>query len=141
MFRQQKSTHSYLEILHDFSEEIEKIMVAILFTIAGIYVSHGFLDDFQWYMIPAALVIVFLIRPITGYISLIATDLPREKKWIISFFGIRGIVSIYYLLYAFYHAEFEQAKQTLALVTVVIIISVFVHGLSARPVMKKWVPK
>ena len=141
MFRQQESTHSYLEILHDFSEEMEKIMVAILFTIAGIYVSHGFLDDFQWYMIPAALVIVFLIRPITGYISLIATDLPREKKWIISFFGIRGIGSIYYLLYAFYHAEFEQAKQTLALVTVVIIISVFVHGLSARPVMKKWVPE
>lgn len=138
MFRQQESTHNHLEILHDFSEEIEKIMVAVLFTVAGIYISHGFLEDFQWYMIPAALVIIFLIRPLAGFISLTRTGLSKEKKWIISFYGIRGIGSIYYLLYAFYHADFEQSRQLLALVAVIIILSVFIHGLSARPVMRKW---
>ncbi len=138
MFRQQESTHRHLDILHDFSEEIEKIMVAVLFTIAGIYISHGFVEDFQWYMIPAALVIILLVRPLSGYISLTGTGLSNRKKWIISFFGIRGIGSIYYLLYAFYHADFEQSRQVLALVAVIIILSVFIHGLSARPVMKKW---
>ncbi len=140
MFRQQESTHRHLTIIHNFSEEIEKIMVAVLFTIAGIYISNGFLDDFQWYMIPAALIIIILIRPLTGFISLAGTRISNKRKWIIAFYGIRGIGSIYYLMYAFYHADFEQSKELLALVAVVIIFSIFIHGLTARPVIKKWEP-
>lgn len=139
-FRYQESANEYLNVLHDFSEEIESILVAILFTYIGIYLSQSFIDDFQWYMIPAAILIVFIIRPLTGYLSLIGTELPEEKKLIISFYGIRGIGSVYYLLYAFYHASFEDAKEALALVMVVILLSVVAHGLSARPVMKKWAP-
>jgi sodium/hydrogen antiporter len=86
------------------------------------------------------MLIVLFIRPFTGYVSLIGTELPEKKKLIISFYGIRGIGSVYYLLYAFYHANFEGAREALALVMVVILLSVVVHGLSARTVMKKWAP-
>lgn len=140
-FRYQENTHEYLLILHDFSEEMESIMIVILFSLAGIYISQNFLDDFHWYMIPAALTILFIIRPLTGYLSLIGTKLPTKKKLIISFFGIRGIGSAYYLLYAFYHADFPQAKQVLALLTMVIVLSVFIHGFTARPIMKRWAPQ
>ena len=140
MFKQQEKTHEYLDILHDFSEELEGTMVVMLFTLAGIYISKDYPQDFQWYMIPASILIVMVIRPITGLIGLIGSGLPRAKKYIISFYGIRGIGSIYYLLYAFYHAEFEQDNEVLALVTTVIILSIFVHGLSAGPVLKRWIP-
>ncbi|MDY0385731.1 MAG: cation:proton antiporter [Methanolobus sp.] len=140
-FRYQETTHHHLNVLHDFSEEIERTLVVILFSILGIYISHGFLEDFQWYMVPAALFVVLIIRPLTGIIGLWGTDLNRSKKYIIAFYGIRGIGSIYYLLYAFYHADFGQSKEILALVTVVILISIFMHGLSARPVMKRWMPE
>ncbi len=140
-FRYQESTHEYLDVLHDFSEEMERILVAVLFTVAGIYISHDFLTDFQWYMIPASLVILLIIRPISGLTGLLGTRLSGIKKQIISFYGIRGIGSIYYLLYAFYHARFEQAREVLALTVVVIIFSVFIHGLSARFVMVRFVKK
>lgn len=139
-FRYQEATNEHLNVLHNFSEEMEHVLVAVLFTYAGIYLSQNFINDFQWYMIPAAMLIVLFIRPFTGYVSLIGTELPEKKKLIISFFGIRGIGSIYYLLYAFYHANFEGAKELMALVIVVIILSVFVHGLSAKTVMNKWAP-
>jgi NhaP-type Na+/H+ or K+/H+ antiporter len=139
-FRHQETTNEYLNVLHDFSEEMESVLVAILFTYIGIYLSQSFTNDFQWYMIPAAMLIVLFIRPLTGYVSLIGTELPEKKKLIISFYGIRGIGSVYYLLYAFYHANFEGAREALALVMVVILLSVVVHGLSARTVMKKWAP-
>lgn len=138
-FRSQEKEHKYLNILHDFSEEMETILVAVLFTVAGIYISHHFLNDFRWYMIPAALLIVLIFRPVAGIVSFWGSGLPLVKRWIVSFYGIRGIGSIYYLLYAFYHARFEKAKEVLALVTVVILISIFLHGLSARLVMKKFI--
>lgn len=139
-FRHQETTNEFLNVLHDFSEEMESILVAILFTYIGIYLSRYFIIDFQWYMILAAVIIVLIIRPLTGYFSLIGTKLPVKKKLIISFYGIRGIGSVYYLLYAFYHSIFEGAKEALALVMVVILLSVFVHGLSARTVMRRWAP-
>lgn len=139
-FRHQETTNEFLNVLHDFSEEMVSILIAILFTYIGIYLSRYFIIDFQWYMIPAALLIVIFIRSVTGYISLIGTELPEKKKLIISFYGICGIGSVYYLLYAFYHSNFEGAKETLALVMVVILLSVFVHGLSARTVMRRWAP-
>lgn len=137
-FRYQETTHEHLGILHDFSEEMERILVVLLFTMLGIYISHGFLEDFNWYMVPAALLILFVIRPLTGLMGLTATALPWANRYIIAFYGIRGIGSVYYLLYAFYHAGFEQSKEALALVTVVIVLSVFIHGLSAGPVVKRW---
>ena len=36
-------------------------------------------------------------------------------------------------MYALYHADFQAAREVLALVTVIIIISVVVHGLLAKP--------
>ncbi|MDW7731444.1 MAG: cation:proton antiporter [Methanolobus sp.] len=140
-FRYQETTHEYLSILHDFSEEIERTLVVILFTMLGIYISHGFPGDFQWYMVPAALFVLIIIRPLAGLIGLAGTNLKRSRKYIISFYGIRGIGSIYYVLYALDHAGFEKSREALALVTTVIVISVFIHGLSARPVMNRWAPE
>lgn len=140
VFRHIESKFQHLTYLHDFSQELEKILVVILFTFAGIYLSQHFLDNFEWYMIPAALVILLLIRPVSGMIGLLGSSLPTAKRGIVSFFGIRGIGSIYYLLYAFYHTDFPQHNEALALVVTVIVLSIFMHGLLARPVMQKWDP-
>ncbi|AEH60771.1 sodium/hydrogen exchanger [Methanosalsum zhilinae DSM 4017] len=138
VFRYEESVHESRDILlHDFAEETERIMMVILFTMLGIYINHGFVQDFQWYMIPASIFILVIVRPLTGLAGLIGTHLQESKRYIISFYGIRGIGSLYYLLYAFYHASFEQSNEILALTTTIIIISMFIHGLSAKAVMKK----
>lgn len=139
-FRYQETTHNYLVVLHDFSEEMERVLIAVLFTMAGMYASHYFIDDFEFYMIPAALLILFVIRPLSGYIALLGTKLTKKKRLIIAFFGIRGIGSVYYLLYAFYHADFDKANEAFALVALVIFMSVIIHGLSARPIVTKYLP-
>jgi NhaP-type Na+/H+ or K+/H+ antiporter len=89
---------------------------------------------------PAALFILLAIRPVAGLLGMAGAGLPREKNFIIACFGIRGIGSIYYLLYALYQVNIPQAKELLALTTTVVIFSVFIHGLAAKPVMRKWAP-
>ena len=139
-FRYLESEHEYLPNLHDLSEQMEQILVLVVFLLIGIYLTSGFIHDFQWYMIPAALATIFLIRPVSGLLGLIDISLPLEKKMVISFFGIRGVGSVYYLMYALYHADFQAAGEVLALVTVIIIVSVVVHGILAKTAVK-WVQR
>jgi len=139
-FRYQESEHEYLSNLHDLSEQMEQMLVLVVFLLIGIYLTSGFIQDFQWYMIPAAIATVFLIRPVSGLLGLIDISLPWEKKVVISFFGIRGVGSVYYLMYALYHADFQAAGEVLALVTVIIIVSVLVHGLLAKPAVE-WIQR
>jgi len=139
-FRHQESVNEYLTAMHDFSEQMERVLVAVLFTFLAVYISHGFVEDFHLTMIPAGLVMLFIIRPLSGMAGLVKVDLPATKKAFISFYGIRGIGSLYYLLYGFYHASFDQADSLLALVVTVMILSVIIHGLTARQAADKLLP-
>jgi NhaP-type Na+/H+ or K+/H+ antiporter len=58
--------------------------------------------------------LIFVIRPMAGWISLYGTDLPVAERAIIAFYGIRGLGSIYYLSYAAGHVEFVTAVSKLS---------------------------
>jgi len=81
------------------------------------------------------LLILFVIRPLAGMISLAGCRLPMTERWAISFFGIRGIGSIYYLSYGIFHVDFPEARALWAMVLTMVLVSIAVHGLSARPAM------
>jgi sodium/hydrogen antiporter len=134
-FRQQESRHHYQQILHDFSEEMERILVAILMFLIGAYIASGALGPLTWQGVLVALAVIFLVRPLAGMLSFAGHPLPSWDKWVLSFYGIRGIGSLYYLGYALHRTDFEQAKELWAVVLLIIVISVVVHGLSAKPVM------
>lgn len=140
MFRRQEETHEHILVMHDFSEELERIMIAVMFTFMGVYLTQEFLDDFRWYMLPMGLIILFLIRPISGMIGLIGSGMTKGTRMVVAFYGVRGLGSVFYLLYAFTIVPFERAEEALAQVMVVILMSIFFHGLTARPVMERWLP-
>lgn len=134
-FRQQESRHHYQKILHDFSEEMERILVAVLMFLVGAYIASGALAPLTWQGVAVALAVIFLVRPLAGIVSFAYHSLSPWDKWVISFYGIRGIGSLYYLGYALHRTEFAQAKELWAVVLLIIVCSVVVHGLSAKPVM------
>jgi sodium/hydrogen antiporter len=139
-YKQLEKTDEHLNVLLTFSQELERMIIPLVFTLIGLYIAHDFISDFQWYMIPAALVIILVIRPLSGYAGLAGINMPSYRRNIIAFYGIRGIGSVYYLFYAFYHASFEQANEVLALVMLTIILSVMIHGFSSRPVLRRYLP-
>jgi NhaP-type Na+/H+ or K+/H+ antiporter len=134
-FRQQESRHRYQQILHDFSEEMERILVAVLMFLIGAYIASGALLPLSWEGTAVAVAVIFLVRPLTAMISFAGLPLPRWDKWVLSFYGIRGIGSLYYLGYALHRADFAQAKELWAVVLLILVISVIVHGLSAQQAM------
>jgi sodium/hydrogen antiporter len=135
VFRQVECDCEYLSLLHDFSEELERLLVAVLMFLIGAYAVRGALAALSPALALGAFALVFLVRPLAGIVALPGLGLPRAKQWALAFFGIRGIGSLYYLAYAIHHAPFPEAETLWALVLATVILSVLVHGVAARPVM------
>ena len=54
----------------------------------------------------------------------------------LAFFGIRGVGSFYYLAYALNAAPFDQAERLWAIVGLIVLMSVLLHGLTVTPAMR-----
>ncbi|MEX0649143.1 MAG: cation:proton antiporter [Balneolaceae bacterium] len=140
MFRQQEAQHQYQDILHDFAVELEQVFIAVIMFLIGAYIAIGLLSIITIPIVLTALLTVFVVRTLTGIIALPGTSISWLRRWIISFYGIRGIGSLYYLAYALERGNFEQTDILWVLVVLIIMISVVVHGITAPYVMDKSEP-
>lgn len=133
--------HEYHEYLHIFAEKAEQILMAGILLALGAAIADGLFEPLAWQMVMAAVLIVFVVRPVSGMLGLVGLKkVTWREKLAISFFGIRGIGSLYYLSYALNQHYFPNAEALWALVALIILISVLVHGVTATPVMD-WLDK
>ncbi len=134
--RDTERNHEYHEALHDFSEQIERLLMMLVLVLFGGAITTGLFANLTWTDGLAALVIVFLIRPLAGWAALLGTGHPARERGLISFFGIRGIGSFYYLAYGINHGHFGSSERLWAIAAVVVLMSILVHGISATPAMR-----
>jgi NhaP-type Na+/H+ or K+/H+ antiporter len=72
-------------------------------------------------------------------LGMIGAAITPVQRAFISWFGIRGIGSIYYLMYAIVHAVPEQLASWLTGMTLAVVTtSVIVHGISVTPFMRHY---
>ena len=129
--------HEYHQKLHAFTDQIERVLLAILLILFGGSLVEGIL---AYLTLPMALVgigFVLLIRPLSGWIGLLGISMPPQEKGAISFLGIKGIGSFFYLSFALNEADFTYQKEIWSLTAFVVLVSVLLHGLSASFIMKK----
>ncbi len=128
--------HQFHRRLHDFTEAIEHALTAVLLIALG-SILPLVLADLTWNQVWIALILILVIRPASGWISLMGTDMPHRDRAVISVYGVRGIGSIYYLCYAMSHMEFVNESQLWSLVGLVILLSTILHGFSVSWAMGK----
>jgi NhaP-type Na+/H+ or K+/H+ antiporter len=134
--RSSERSHEYHQVLHDFTEQIERLLTVLLLLLLGGAVVGGLLSELTWRAAAVGLAMLFVVRPLIAWLSLRGAPGSRGEHAVIAFFGIRGIGSFYYLAYATAAATIPQAAQLWALVGFVVVVSVVVHGVSATPVMQ-----
>jgi sodium/hydrogen antiporter len=135
--RNYERDHKFHKRLHEFSEQMERILVGVMLIFFGGTLVNGILDKLDWKMAVAGLVFLFMIRPAATYLSLIGSGLHQKEKVVIAFFGIRGVGSAYYLLFAYSMAAFGQEERVWSLVAFIILISILIHGSTASILIKK----
>ncbi len=128
--RREESQDRFHEKLHSFSEALEHTLTAVLLVALGAAIP-GLLPYLDWSHAIIGLALIFVIRPLAGWLSLAGAGLNKRERATVSFFGIRGIGSIYYLAYAGAHVELVDEGALWATVAFTILVSATVHGLSA----------
>ncbi|MDO3706009.1 cation:proton antiporter [Micromonospora sp. C28SCA-DRY-2] len=134
--RAAERTHEFHSVLHDFAEQVERLLTVLLLLLFGGAVVGGLLAPLTWPAAAVGLALVFLVRPLVGWLSLRGAPGRPAEHWVIALFGIRGVGSLFYLAYATTAADFPQADLVWATTGLVVIVSVVVHGVAATPVMR-----
>lgn len=133
--RQVHHDHDFHRDMHDITEQVERLVMMVLLLMFGGALAAGLLRDVGWVEVTAAVVILLVIRPLTGLVAMIGIKATLSEKLVISFFGIRGVGSFYYLAYGLNHGEFLEANRLWTIVALVVVLSILIHGLAVTPIM------
>lgn len=123
------------EEMHDFAEQIERLLMMLLLVLFGGALANGLLDALTWTDALVGLAVLFIVRPVVGYLSLIGTPLPQRDRVMLAYLGIRGLGSVYYLAYGLSHGDFGDSERIWAITGFIILVSIIVHGITATPLM------
>jgi sodium/hydrogen antiporter len=129
--RNYEMEHEYHGHLHAFTDQIERILVAVMLILFGGSLVTGLLDTLTWNMALFSLACILLIRPAAGIAALIGANLHVKEKLAISFFGIKGIGSFFYLAFALEQASFRHEAELWSAVGLCVLVSITVHGVTA----------
>ncbi|MFC8405684.1 cation:proton antiporter [Streptomyces griseoincarnatus] len=136
--RSAERTHGYHGVLHDFVEQIERLLTAGLLFLAGAFVAQGGLGPLSWQGAAVGMVLPFVVRPLAGWVAQFGAAAGPRERVVTAFFGIRGIGSLFYLAYALDSHDFGVPPEVLwAVVTFTVVASVVLHGVSATPVISR----
>lgn len=135
--RNSELNHQLHKELHNFTDQVERILVAIVLILFGGCLASGILNYLTWPMALVGIAFIFIIRPLSGLMGLIGIPVHRKEKLAISFFGIRGIGSFFYLAFAINTYFFGYEKELWSLVSFIVLISVIIHGITANNVMNR----
>jgi sodium/hydrogen antiporter len=136
--RAAERTHGFHRVMHSYVEQLERLMTVVILVLLGGAIARGLLAGIGWPEILVALVFLLLVRPLAGWLALARGKTGPRERIAISFFGIRGIGSLYYLAYALGKGNFSaQAEQLWAFVGLVVAASIVLHGATTAPVMNR----
>jgi len=124
------------ETVLGFNRQLEHIAELAMVLLLGIMLSGSGIS-FEGLLIAALLLLV--IRPLASAFALAGEWVSPVQRWLVAWFGIRGIGSFYYLMFALqFHWQDDLKRRFVPLVLTVVAVSVLVHGITATPLMEAY---
>ena len=119
-----------------FKEHLERLSEVMLVLLIG---GTLFLDSWSWRAVGLALFLFMVARPVSVLVGLLGTRTSWPIRGMVGWFGVRGIGSLYYLMYAIQHGLPEDlAMELIQLTLVAVALSILVHGTSVKPLMSRF---
>jgi NhaP-type Na+/H+ or K+/H+ antiporter len=122
-----------MQAVRGFNEQLERIAELVIVLVAGAMLPYINADRTT----AAFLLLLFLVlRPLSVWLGLLGASVSGDQRLLMSWFGIRGIGSIYYLMFSLNHGLPEpMASQAITLVLTTVAVSIVAHGISVTPLM------
>jgi sodium/hydrogen antiporter len=119
-----------------FAEQVERVLVMLVLVLFGWALGDGLLGALTWDGVLLAAALIFVLRPVAAWIGFLGMDLEWDAKALMAFFGIRGIGTLFYMQYAFFHADFGNHQLLWSVVAFVVLSSIVLHGMTSAPLMR-----
>src|SRR5918995_3658461 len=117
--------NEYHEKLHDFAEQLERLLMMALLVMFGAALMDGNLfRALTWQGVAFGVVALFLVRPLSGWVALAGAHCPSTERTVISFYGIRGLGSVYYLAYGLQKGGFEAPGLLWSTMAFIVLVSI-----------------
>lgn len=129
--------HEFQREMHDFTEQVERIAMMAGLILFGGALASGLLASLGWAEIVFALLLLLVIRPLTGLIGLWRFKAERGEKLTLAFFGIRGVGTFYYLAYGLNHMTVSGEPRLWGIAGLVVLLSIVLHGVTVTPIMRR----
>jgi len=115
------------------NEQMERIVeVALVLVIAAALSPQYLRIDEMWFIA----VLFLVIRPIAVHVGLLRQKITTSERRLISWFGIRGIGSLYYLMFVVNQGlPNDLTSQLISLTLTTIAVSIIAHGITVTPMM------
>ena len=134
--RRSHRDHHFNHEMHALTEQVERLAMMVLLILFGGALVEGLLRPLRAEDIVAAVAIILIVRPLAGLIALAGLRAAPSEKLTLAFFGIRGVGSFYYLAYAVNHTALAESARLWAIVGLVVLLSILLHGLTVTPAMR-----
>lgn len=122
-----------------FKEHLERLSEVVLILLIG---GTLFVDSWSWRAVSLALFLFLVARPLSVFVGLAGTRTPGNARALAGWFGVRGIGSLYYLMYAIQHGLPEKlALELIHMTLIVVTLSILCHGISVKPLMERFWPE
>ena len=119
-----------------FKEHLERLSELVLVLLIG---GTLFVSSWSWRAVGLALFLFVVVRPLSVFLGLLGTQTTWRVRGLVGWFGVRGIGSLYYLMFAIQHGLPEPlALEFIELTLIVVTLSIFVHGISVKPLLARF---
>lgn len=115
-----------------FGNTLERLFAAAIVIVLGITLAQHW-DPRGIYL---GLLLFCIIRPATVYAFSFCSNIPRSRRILIGWFGIKGIGSINYIAYAYVQGlQGAAGAEMINMALTLVVTSVILHGLTVAPLL------
>jgi NhaP-type Na+/H+ or K+/H+ antiporter len=120
----------------EFTETLEKLSEIGTILLLGSLLRIEPIVKYGGQGLTIAFLLLFVIRPIGAWISTIGQNTNPIRPWLLGWFGIRGVGSLYYLFYSLGAGLKSEVGEQISWITLItVVISIVLHGITSTPLM------
>jgi len=120
------------ETVLGFNQQLEHFAEFFMVLLIGILLSEYGLSR-EGVLIAGLL--FFVVRPMAVWLGLLGSGTETSHRWLIAWFGIRGVGSLYYLCFVLQFWHDKLNARVAQDVLTVLALSILLHGISSTPLM------
>ena len=119
-------------------DEGGELFNAVTFTVFGAVILGPLLDELTWQIVLYAVLSLTVVRMLPVALAMLGSGARRQTLGFLGWFGPRGLASIVFAVILLDDTKLPHLHTLLLAITVTIALSVYAHGLTARPLTDRY---